>query len=277
MKHDRQEVCMLKRSVLAAAMAVLFAASAASAGEPAHSFTVGPEVYWVKYKEPGVMRNEGVMYGVSLGYRYDAPTGLMLGADLAVAAGEVDYDSQGTGSMENNDDTRLEARLLAGYGFKPAQGLTFTPYAGLGYRFLRNDSAGKVSTTGDVGYERRSNYFYLPVGVAAVKALSGGWKVTGTAEFDWMFYGRQYSDLSGTGHGLPDIDNRQDHGIGLRASLGVEKDLSEALGAKASLAFEPFVRYWRIAKSELEYAAGAAWYEPKNKTTEIGAALSLRF
>lgn len=268
---------MLKRSMVAAALAVLFAASAASAGEPAHSFTAGPEVYWMKYKEPGVMRNEGVMYGVALGYRHHAPSNLMLGFDLSVAAGEVDYDSQGSGSMENNDDTRLEARLLAGYGFKPAQGLVVTPYVGLGYRFLRDDSAGKLSTTGAAGYERRSNYLYLPVGVAAAKAFAGGWKVTGTTEFDWMFHGRQYSDLSGAAAGLPDIDNRQDHGVGLRASLGVEKDLSGALGAKASLAFEPFVRYWRIAKSEVEYAAGAAWYEPKNKTAEIGASLALRF
>lgn len=268
---------MLKRTVFAAALAVLFAASAASAGEPAHSFTVGPEVYWMQYKEPGVMRNEGVMYGLALGYRYHAPSNLVLGADLAVAAGEVDYDSEGAGSMENNDDTRLEARLLAGYSFRLGGDLAVTPYAGLGYRFLRDDSAGKLSTAGAAGYERRSNYLYLPVGVAAAKAIPGGWKVTGTAEFDWMFYGRQYSDLSGAVAGLPDIDNRQDHGIGLRVSLGVEKDLSGALGKGAALAFEPFVRYWRIAKSEVEYAAGAAWYEPKNKTTEAGASLFLRF
>jgi hypothetical protein len=68
--------------------------------------------------------------------------------------------------------------------------------------------------------------------------------------------------------GYGTIHNRQNSGYGLRGSVGFEYT-----GKDMDVSIEPFVRYWNIAKSELDNG----WYEPKNNTTEIGLDFIFRF
>ena len=81
--------------------------------------------------------------------------------DLRYAFGTVDYN--GSGSASGEPDWYIEARGLVGKDWL-INDAVFSPYTGLGYRYLFNDGRG-ISSTGYAGYRRESNYFYLPVGI----------------------------------------------------------------------------------------------------------------
>jgi len=239
---------------------------------PVHAFAVGLEAFHKEYKEPDVMSEKGMMVGVGLAYTYR--DNVMFKASLLLAYGEVDYENSGT--LDGIPDRHVELRGLVGYDFAVDPTLVVTPYIGLGYRFLRNDSAGMITSTGARGYNRESNYVYSPVGIAVVKILPEGWSLSAEAEFDYLWYGKQYSDLSDGNPLYPDISNEQEQGYGIRGSVRIEKKL-----AASSVYVEPFVRYWHISRSEdtLFSAGGTLYrgYEPKNDTAESGASVGLRF
>jgi hypothetical protein len=239
---------------------------------PVHSLAVGLEAFHKEYKEPDVMNEKGMMVGVGLAYTYHDR--VMFKASLLLAYGEVVYENSGT--LDGIPDRHVELRGLVGYDFAVDPTFVVTPYIGLGYRFLRNDSAGMITSTGARGYNRESNYFYTPVGIAVVKILPEGWTLSAEAEFDYLWYGKQHSDLSDANPLFPDISNDQDQGYGIRGAVRIEKKLTAS-----SVFFEPFIRYWNISQSDdAIFAAGGTLYrgyEPKNNTTEIGAAVGLKF
>lgn len=239
---------------------------------PVHSVEIGFEAFHKEYREPDVMNEKGMMIGVGLAYTYHDKA--MFKASLLLAYGEVDYENSGT--LDGIPDRHVELRGLVGYDFAVDPTFVVTPYIGLGYRFLRNDSAGMITSTGARGYNRESNYFYTPVGIAVVKILPEGWTLSAEAEFDYLWYGKQYSDLSDANPLFPDISNDQDQGYGIRGAVRIEKKLTAS-----SVFFEPFVRYWHISQSDdAVFSAGGTLYrgyEPKNDTTEIGASVGLKF
>jgi len=218
------------------------------------------------------MSEKGMMVGVGLAYTYR--DNVMFKASLLLAYGEVDYENSGT--LDGIPDRHVEMRGLVGYDVAVEPTLVVTPYIGLGYRFLRNDAAGMITSTGARGYNRESNYVYSPVGIAVVKILPEGWSLSAEAEFDYLWYGKQYSDLSDGSPLYPDISNEQDQGYGIRGSVRIEKKL-----VASSVFVEPFVRYWHISQSDdtLFSAGGTLYrgYEPRNNTTEIGASVGLKF
>jgi len=239
---------------------------------PVHAVEIGFEAFHKEYKEPDVMNEKGMMYGVGLAYTYHDKA--MFKASLLVAYGEVDYEN--SGKLDGIPDRHVELRGLLGYDFSIDPTFLITPYIGLGYRFLRNDAAGMITTTGARGYNRESNYFYTPVGIAIIKILPEGWTLAAEAEFDYLCYGKQYSDLSDANPLYPDVDNQQDQGYGIRGAIRIEKKITYS-----AIFFEPFIRYWHISQSDdtIFTAGGTTYrgYEPKNNTMEIGARLGLRF
>ncbi|MBP8696860.1 MAG: autotransporter outer membrane beta-barrel domain-containing protein [Syntrophobacterales bacterium] len=239
---------------------------------PVHSVEIGFEAFHKEYKEPDVMNEKGMMLGVGLAYVYHDR--VMFKASLLLAYGEVDYENSGT--LDGIPDRHAELRGLVGYDIAVDPTFVVTPYIGLGYRFLRNDSAGMITSTGARGYNRESNYFYTPVGIALIKILPEGWTLSAEAEFDYLWYGKQYSDLSDANPLFPDISNDQDQGYGIRGAVRIEKKLTAS-----SVFLEPFVRYWHVGQSDdTIFSAGGTLYrgyEPKNETTEIGARLGLKF
>lgn len=239
---------------------------------PVHSVEIGFEAFHKEYREPDVMNEKGMMVGVGLAYTYH--DNVMFKASLLFAYGEVDYENSGT--LDGIPDRHVELRGLVGYDFAVDPTFVVTPYIGLGYRFLRDDSAGMITSTGARGYNRESNYFYTPVGIAVIKILPGGWALAAEAEFDYLWYGKQYSDLNDANPLFPDLSNEQDQGYGIRGAVRIEKKLTAS-----SVFFEPFIRYWNISQSDDTFfsAGGTLYrgYEPKNNTTEIGAAVGLKF
>lgn len=238
-----------------------------------HTFEIGSEAYYFKYEEPGEMKENGIMYGLNGAYTfYDR---IMLKAEARYAWGEVDYKNSGT--LNGIYDYTLEFRGLAGWGFPVGISSLLTPYVGLGYRYLNDDLEGKTTSTGALGYERESNYFYTPVGIQTLTELTYDWSLGLNVEYDYLWKGRQKSHLRDVDPDFNDLENDQNKGFGLRGSLKLIKK-----GEKIDFVIEPFVRYWNIKKSEEQDVTYSGvvigyGYEPKNNTTEMGVKLAVNF
>ena len=239
---------------------------------------IGPEIYYFEYDEPGVMEQTGMFYGLALAHtsrdwvpastEESAPDNKWMSRfELRFAYGEVDYSSENTGSDDNIEDYTVEIRLLRGLDF-PKETSMSTLYAGIAYRYLNDDSSGMQTTTGHWGYERESNYLYIPIGLNNIRNLKNGWSFGITAELDIFLWGQQNSHLSDVGSGYSDIENEQDSGYGLRGSLRFQNH-----GEKTDFIIEPFIRYWDIDKSDVVLGG----YEPENETLEYGIKFIWRF
>lgn len=238
----------------------------------------GGEISHITYEEPGVMEEKGLMYGVSASYTYHRPDPkLMLKAQGRFSAGQVDYSSSSSGEMDNIDDYIFELRGLGGYDFIISSTSAITPYLGLGYRYLNDDSSGMTTSTGAKGYERESNYCYSPIGLEVISELQNGWSLGGLIEYDYFWSGKQKSHLSNAVAAFGDLKNDQDDGYGLRGAIKFKKESD-----KVDFLIEPFIRYWNIEKSNESEATYQGviigyGYEPKNNSTEIGLNFVISF
>jgi len=260
-----------------------------------HSFEIGPEVYYFMYEEhepfvfEGVeiwdkilMEEEGFFYGVKGAYTYrgwlpssgeevkKATDGLTLRCEARYAIGKVDYDGQTWGgdpiTISDIDDRTMELRPLIGFSRLGRDNESIL-YTGFGYRYLRDDLSEFPG-----GYERESNYYYIPIGMNYTSVKRDVWNIGGTCEFDFLVSGLQKSHLSDWNESLPDIENKQKRGWGLRGSLRIEK------GTKANFVIEPFMRLWAIDNSEIEVVEGlGSVHEPENYTFEGGISIFMRF
>ncbi len=242
-------------------------------------FDIGGEAYHYEYEEPGVMEQKGMFYGVRLGFtgrnwvpltpeEPEADGGMMFRAEGRLAFGQVDYDgsiidlntnTSTPYSMDDVDDSVFEGRLLLG-GDRLHHGALHTIYAGIGYRYLNDDSSSDP-----FGYERESNYIYVPVGYAFDGSHEEGWSLGFGAEFDLFLVGNQRSYLSDANPAYPDVDNPQESGYGWRASVKLQHK-----SRKGIFVIEPFVRYWDIDDSEYSVETIGVLYEPANETVESG-------
>ena len=252
---------------------------------------IGPEVYYYRYKEPGLMEEEGMFYGLNLGFtlRNWLPASpdlssqamdiaffkLMLRGEARFAFGEVDYDggySDGTPlTIDNIDDYTFEVRLLLGPDF-PTETTLFTLFTGLGYRYLNDDSTffRGIGPGYGGGYERESQYLYLPLGAEMTNQLGRGWSWGLAAEFDVFLWGNQRSHIASSWGWDEFVDNYQPRGYGLRASVTLQKK-----GDKIDFIIEPFIRYWDVNESDLDW--WGTGLEPTNNTVEAGVRLILAF
>lgn len=238
-----------------------------------HTGEIGAETYYFQYKEPGVMQEKGMFYGLNGAYTFRDK--IMLRAEGRGAAGKVDYKNSGT--LDNIVDFTLEFRGLAGYGFDIFTTSLVTPYFGAGYRYLNDDTKGKITSTGAVGYERESNYFYSPIGIEALTELNHELSWGLRVEYDYFWKGVQKSHLRDASPAFNDLENDQNKGYGVRGSAKLLLK-SETI----DFAIEPFVRYWNIKKSEdakvtFTGVIVGTGFEPKNNTTEVGVKAALDF
>jgi hypothetical protein len=184
--------------------------------------------------------------------------------------------------MSHIPDIVLETRFLVGKDLF-WRGMTFTPYSGFGFRFLKDDPSDVTGTFtfegSDYqtnGYTRKSYYYYLPIGLDIEKSLTKAWQIGWNAEFDYLIYGTQKSYSQEENNSVP--TNRQDRGYGLRTSLRLEKT-SPAIGFQ----IEPFFRFWDIEDSEWVQVGSCVdgmcpgVLEPSNTTREIGVRMGLTF
>lgn len=253
----------------------------------------GTEVFYFNYKEPGIMEEDGAFYGIFGAYTFRDKLDERIYGDGAEGSnktgmfkiegrldfGEVDYTSQNTGSIDNIEDWIFEVRGLAGcdFYFGDAQSGRVTPYLGFAYRYLNDDSAGRVSTTGHFGYERESNYYYVPVGIEIHREFAADWGATLNLEYDWFIQGKQRSHLGDAVTGLNTVENDQEKGYGLRASARITK-----YNPSVDFFVEPFIRYWDIDDSNVSAITFSglivgSGVEPANESYEAGLRLGLHY
>jgi hypothetical protein len=257
---------------------------------------VGPEVYYFNYQETEplvlfghdfdqdevVMEEDGIFYGVTGAYTFRewvsgsdeqvsvGDRGLMLRAEGRFAVGKVDYDGQTQVgepvTLTDIDDRTMELRPLIGLGSDSGT-REWVLYTGFGYRYLNDDLSEFAG-----GYERESNYYYIPIGFWTEGPARNDWTTRWTLEADILVRGLQKSHLSDLDLGLEDVENEQKGGWALRTSYRFERK------GDIGLVLEPFMRLWLIDKSEVEIVGGSIpVYEPKNATFEAGVSLLIRF
>jgi hypothetical protein len=215
------------------------------------------------------------MYGIGAAYSYH--NNIMLGVDAKLSYGQVDYSSTNTGTMNNINDYMFEIRAVGGYDFKLTDSLILTPYIGIGYRYLRDNAGGKITSTGNWGYLREANYYYSPVGITVINDLKNSWTIGLTVEYDLFWKGLQKSYLSDGDSRYNNPENNQNSGYGIKGSILVKKSVG-----RVTFLFEPFIRYWNIADSDIQIVTLSGvpqfgWYEPKNNSTEVGFKFSVGF
>lgn len=234
---------------------------------------IGVTVSSYKYDEPSIMSIKankiGIDYTGTYALRPDWPersSGWFLRGDLRYASGKGDYDSPTSGSINDRPDWYYEIRGLFGKEYE-WDDHTLAPYVGLGYRYLFNDLRG-VTSTGNRGYRRESNYYTLPIGIVHRTLLSSSNRLTTTFEYSPLLRGRQVSKLSDSTATLPDISNTQRHGHGLR--IGMMLDIGPwSIG--------PSFVLWRIKDSDPKTLPTRVVAEPANDTYELGIKGAFRF
>jgi hypothetical protein len=262
---------------LAVAGSLTFAADASAQATPAYSGSAGVEVHHQRYREPSLdVTEEGWFGGLTL----EAQAEYMLWrfkADARLAYGQMSYS--GSGTVDGINDYVFEGRLTVGRALPIGArgGSRLTPYAGYGYRRLYDELGGKVTSTGALGYDRLSQYHYVPVGLEGLFFLSDSWSIRPTVEYDYFISGSQDSYLSQTGLGLGDLHNSQDSGYGVRASL-----MFGTIVGSLRMEFGPYFRYWKIDQSDTQPIVFAgvtvgSGFEPENDTYEAGLAVKVRF
>jgi hypothetical protein len=240
------------------------------------SWAPGVEVHHQSYREPSLAVSEdGWFGGLTLDARavYNA---WQLRGEAQLAYGRMDYS--GSGNINGIDDLQAEFRVLAAYALTfNSRGDQATPYVGYGYRYLGDYVGGKTSSTGAVGYDRVSQYHYIPIGLETRFGLAPGWSVKPRAEYDYFIHGTQDSYLSQAVRGLGDLHNGQTSGYGIRGSI-----TAETYFGATPVEFGPFVRYWHIDQSDTQpvvfrgITVGGG-FEPDNHTTEVGFGVKVWF
>ena len=189
--------------------------------------------------------------------------------------GYVDYE--GSGSIIDVPNLLTEVRGLVGYNINLAKNSVITPYIGLGYRHLNNDSSEMLSSTGAIGYERASNYYYSPIGFIFTTKLKNKWSVSFQSEYDYFIKGLQKSNLYDINPKYSNLKNNQNKGYGIRGFLNFQKRF-DSIGVKMG----PFIKYWNIKKSDKQIIMqenNTITYgiEPKNDSIEAGIKIELEF
>lgn len=267
-----------------------------------HSFQVGYEKYDYTYQETvggrDFMSNKGDYNGYSFDYAYRVDDDTMIVDEFRLqtrfATGDVVYRADAF-EYDSLEDYMFEVRGLAAKNIQLNKQVKLVPYFGLGIRYLNNgleaiparmDGADEYLS----GYNRESQYVYLPVGGDLKLDLPAGWHVALNLEYDHLLRGRQQSHLEdsraldGTDYGYENLVNSQNKGYGARASLKLAKNITKNF----NIYVEPFVRYWSIEDSDIQWVQQngslicegnvcAAGQEPSNTTKEVGVKIGVGF
>ncbi len=234
--------------------------------------TVGADTGYFKYKEPDVMQETGTQLGIFARAQTYRKNKYLLEAFLSYVGGDLDYDgSVGNGVQYQSfsgttPNHIINVRGLLGYrtrGGRPAKPgqlvWDFTPYTGLGYRYLYNDLMS--DSTEYAGYERFQHYVYLPLGVLGETRLASQWTVQPRAEFDLLLRGWHRTEGRTTNH-----EFIQSSGFGMRGSVAFISKPARLAAMDFNLMVEPYGEYWKISESSTD----EQHVEPDNNSYFLG-------
>ena len=233
--------------------------------------SLGLDLSAYSYDEPGVMTLKAKQLGVdytlthALGGTWPRSNeGWFVRGELRVASGKADYRSPISGGIDGTGNVHVELRGLVGRDFDRGS-YVVAPYVGLGLRQLRNDLRG-MSSSGNMGYRRTSEYTSLPVGLTHRMKLQDQSLLETTVEYMHLIRGQQTAALSDASALRTDLSLKQRHGHGLRLNM---------MNRHNNWSWGPTLTYWNISASDP--GGVPAYIEPKNKTYELGLKAAYHF
>lgn len=256
---------------------------APASGQTRGGFKVDAEVFDYAYRErfegQTAVSEHGVFGAGRLGYVETIGSGAFLRAELLGAFGSVDYRSDDGESLANLSQDILQLDLQVGRDFPLGGGTTLTPFVGLGARLLTDENGGRETGSGLLAYDRNVSYSYASAGAAASFRLAGRTNLILSGQYNRILNGYVRSDLSQVDVDAPNLTLDLDKGHGLEASAMLHFGVG---GSR--LGVGPFVRHWKVGQSDTavfidpeDPSAGIAFFEPRNRTTELGLRLSWSF
>jgi hypothetical protein len=261
----------------ALALAILGVAAAFSAvnAQTRPGFELGPELNYYTYRE-SALNITGGMAGLEGSWTWRSPWSVFVRLEATGDVALVDYSSSVSGKTNGIWDLKGETRALVGGDVTLRPGLVLTPYSGLGYRALYDMEGGTHTNRNppQLGYNRLSQYLYLPLG-ATLGIAYGGWTVKPNFEADYLILGWQTSYLRAVGFDA-DVANLQHNGYGFRGRVMFATD-----SAWGPIEFGPYATYWKIGQSVFSSTVSAGKigtaFEPSNHTVEAGLAFLFSF
>jgi len=264
-------------AILVAAFASLPLTIAKAQVSEGHSLAIEGYVHEYEEEVGGAffMSNKGPFVSARYGYTWKSGSNF-IELSPSLALGSVDYESAGTGMIDGTSNRTIILEVRAGSEYQVGDGMFLVPWVGLAYRNHFDAKGGEITSTGFLGYDRMSEYWYIPVGLTMSVPMGGAWTFEPAATYKLFLGGTQTSYLSDVDPTCTDLENDQGSGYGAEASLGFRTDM----GGK-DVTFGPFFRYWDIEDSDLGFfTCGAtllAGIEPQNTTTEIGVRVRINF
>ncbi len=227
---------------------------------------------YMDYKEPGLMREYGIMSGVQGIYSYLSDSGVQYQGEASFLLGQLKYDGgnlAGKRYTQPTNDWIIETRGTIGLYRNFTPSWSITPYAGLGFRDLNDKIQGSGS------YNRNISYVYLPLGVQLAGFFDQTWSLSLTGDLDLMVYGTVISSLSDVDSSAPDVTNHN-KGLGGRLTASVRKDLG-----RWALRFGALYQKWKIDQSDgVKLTIGSTTgtlYEPENEFDFFGFTIGADF
>ena len=241
------------------------------------SFEFGAESFHYDFDSKDGNSRYGNLFGVfgAVTYRLGPEEDLARSNNITMV--KVD-----THLAQDIDAFMFDGRGLAGFDFITANNTRFTPYTGIGYRYLRDKDAGDTEaieeiyspsgfyTNGAKAVKEEFKYLYIPIGFELNRPILSRWAVQLNCEFDVILEGRstrRYNDLGpliisgddGSSH-IPDaMEFNHDKGYGWRASVKFLRSAEEV-----DIYIEPFIRFWKLEDSDIEQfstdGSGIIWY-----------------
>lgn len=235
------------------------------AAPKSRAFSAGLVIGYMDYKEPGLMREYGPLYGLGGSYTRFTDAALQWRFEGELVAGRLIYDGgnlSGARYTQPTSDWIIDVRALAVLASAPSPAWSVSPYAGLGLRDLNDKIEGSGS------YNRNISYLYLPLGARIEGGLARTWSLSFSGEFDIMPYGTVVSRLSDVDPNAPDVVNHN-RGIGGRLTATLHKDLGR-FGGHIGFVYKK----WKIDQSDgVPLTIGnqtGTLYEPENEFDFFG-------
>jgi hypothetical protein len=237
---------------------------------PTCRLEIGPEVDSFHYREPGLMKEYGFLYGGFAAFNVTFQSNLVWNLGASLTAGAIRYDGQTMGGEPVKMDTLdrlLDLRTSIGYRWNPV-----TPFVGIGLRDW-NDNLGAYNSA---GYNRQTTYLYSPLGMEISGIFGNAWTLGARAEFDLFWAGLNHNTDFPIENNWA-IDLRQRSGYGAKVSVFAQHPMTHSMG----LMVEPFFQYWDIGESEEKYVLAPdglyVFTEPANTTSVFGLRAGLRW
>lgn len=236
---------------------------------------IGLDASYMRYEEPDFMQQDGVAISLWGAYTF-RPEKYMVRFDGRMGFSDMEYSSGVSGEVSGIRDYVVEAGARFGRTFQASDAWQLTPFAGFGYRYLYDGFGEKMTSNEYLGYNRKSNYLYTPIGLEIDRRLKQEWALVTALEYNHFWHGWQHSDLGIFFENDYTAVNDQADGWGMSGSAKFVRQMG-----MRDIVFGPYFKYWNIKDSNTVFHnymdEEYGFMEPANTSIEIGGRFGVRF